>query len=234
MIRVRELHKSFEQGGRRVPVLRGVELEVARGEFVALAGRSGSGKSTLLNVIAGLEPADRGSVTIDGMELTALDDRRRTVFRRDSIGIVFQFFNLLTVLTVLDNVALPALLAGRPRRAVQARARDLLSRVGLGDRAGAFPDELSGGEQQRVAAARALINRPAVILADEPTGNLDSASAEGTLDLLVELAAEDGQTILMATHDQAAAARAGRTVTLLDGRVVHEHVPAEASAAARP
>ncbi|MBA2565354.1 MAG: ABC transporter ATP-binding protein [Gemmatimonadetes bacterium] len=219
MIRVRGLHKAFGESGRAIPVLRGVDLEAGRGEFVALTGRSGSGKSTLLNLIAGLEVPDRGSISIEGTELTALDDSRRTIFRRDRIGIVFQFFNLLPVLSALDNVALPGLLAGRPRRAVEARARALLESMGLGARVDAFPEELSGGEQQRVATARALVNDPVLILADEPTGNLDSASSDGTLDLLERLARLDGRTVLMVTHDPAAAARAGRSLTLVDGRV---------------
>jgi putative ABC transport system ATP-binding protein len=222
MIRVHDLHKSFLQGDRPVPVLRGVELHVRRGELVALMGRSGSGKSTLLNLVAGLEMPDRGRVEVDGVDVGALDDGRRTVFRRNAIGIVFQFFNLLPVLSALDNVALPGLLAGRRRDQVAARARDLLARVGMADRAGAFPDQLSAGEQQRVATARALVNDPAVVLADEPTGNLDSENGERTLDLLRGLAEEDGQTILLATHDPAAARRASRIVTLVEGRVLEE------------
>jgi putative ABC transport system ATP-binding protein len=220
MIQLHDLHKSFLQGDRQVPVLRGVDLHVRRGELVALVGRSGSGKSTLLNLVAGLEVPDRGRIEVGGVDVGALDDGRRTVFRRDSIGIVFQFFNLLPVLTALDNVALPGLLAGRRRDAVEARAGDLLARVGLADRAGAFPDQLSGGEQQRVATARALVNEPAVVLADEPTGNLDAESGERTLDLLRGLAEEDGQTILLATHDPAAARRASRIVTLAEGRTL--------------
>jgi putative ABC transport system ATP-binding protein len=219
MIRVRDLYKSFDAGARPVHVLEGVDLAVERGEFVALAGRSGSGKSTLLNLIAGLERPDRGSIRVGGTELTSLDERRRTIFRRDSIGIVFQFFNLLPVLSALDNVALPALLAGCPRDAADERALGLLARVGMSERADALPDQLSGGEQQRVATARALINDPAVVLADEPTGNLDSGNAERVLDLLADLAARDRQTILMVTHDPVAAARAQRVLTLSDGRV---------------
>jgi putative ABC transport system ATP-binding protein len=226
MIRVHDLRKSFLQGDRPVPVLRGLDLRVGRGEFVALVGRSGSGKSTLLNLVAGLELPDAGEVEVNGVDLGALDDRRRTVFRRDSIGIVFQLFNLIPALPALDNVALPGLLAGRPRTEVEARALELLARVGLADRARAFPDQLSGGEQQRVATARALINDPAVILADEPTGNLDSESGERTLDLLRTLVDQDGQTILMATHDPAAARRSTRIVTLAEGKV-REELPGE-------
>jgi putative ABC transport system ATP-binding protein len=226
MIRVHDLRKSFLQGDHPVPVLRGLDLRVGRGEFVALVGRSGSGKSTLLNLVAGLELPDAGKVEVNGVDLGALDDRRRTVFRRDSIGIVFQLFNLIPALPALDNVALLGLLAGRPRTEVEARALELLARVGLADRARAFPDQLSGGEQQRVATARALINDPAVILADEPTGNLDSESGERTLDLLRTLVDQDGQTILMATHDPAAARRSARIVTLAEGKV-REELPGE-------
>jgi putative ABC transport system ATP-binding protein len=224
-IRVRDLHKSFREAGQAHHVLRGVDLDIRRGELVALVGRSGSGKSTLLNLLAGLEVPDRGTIEVGGVDLGALGDTRRTVFRRDSIGIVFQFFNLIPVLTALDNVALPGFLAGRPRQGVEERARDLLARVGMADRAGAFPDQLSGGEQQRVATARALINGPAVILADEPTGNLDSENADRTLELLQGLATEDGHTILIATHDATVARRASRIVGLVDGVV--EELPAE-------
>jgi len=233
MIQVHDLRKSFLQGDRPVPVLHGLDLHVRRGEFVALVGRSGSGKSTLLNLVAGLELPDAGRVEVDGVDLGALDDRRRTVFRRDSIGIVFQLFNLIPALSALDNVALPGLLAGRPRAGVEARALELLSRVGLADRACAFPDQLSGGEQQRVATARALINDPAVVLADEPTGNLDSESGESALDLLRTLVDQDGQTILMATHDPAAARRATRIVTLAEGKV-REEAPGERLAVPAP
>jgi putative ABC transport system ATP-binding protein len=218
VIHLRDVRKAFGGPAQRVEVLRGVDLDVARGELVALIGRSGSGKSTLLNVIAGLEPPDGGTVRVEGVDLGRLDDGRRTVFRRDRIGIVFQAFNLIPVLSALDNVALPARLAGAGAEAVR-RARELLERVGLEGRADAFPDELSGGEQQRVATARALVNRPAVVLADEPTGNLDAESAERTLALLAGLAGEDGRTVLLATHDPAAAARAGRVLALEDGRV---------------
>jgi putative ABC transport system ATP-binding protein len=218
VIHLRDVRKAFGGPAQRVEVLRGVDLDVARGELVALIGRSGSGKSTLLNVIAGLEPPDGGTVRVEGVDLGRLDDGRRTVFRRDRIGIVFQAFNLIPVLSALDNVALPARLAGAGAEAVR-RARELLERVGLEARADAFPDELSGGEQQRVATARALVNRPAVVLADEPTGNLDAESAERTLALLAGLAGEDGRTVLLATHDPAAAARAGRVLALEDGRV---------------
>jgi putative ABC transport system ATP-binding protein len=218
VIHLRDVRKAFGGPAQRVEVLRGVDLDVQPGELVALIGRSGSGKSTLLNVIAGLEPPDGGTVRVEGVDLGRLDDGRRTVFRRDRIGIVFQAFNLIPVLSALDNVALPARLAGAGAEAVR-RARELLERVSLEGRADAFPDELSGGEQQRVATARALVNRPAVVLADEPTGNLDAESAERTLALLAGLAGEDGRTVLLATHDPAAAARAGRVLALEDGRV---------------
>ena len=219
MIHVRDHPKSFGDGERVAHVLRGLDLDVALGEFVALIGRSGSGKSTLLNVLAGLEPPDAGRVEVEGVELAALDDARRTRFRRDRIGIVFQAFNLMPVLSALDNVALPGHLAGRRRADVERRARGLLERFGLAERADAFPDELSGGEQQRVATARALVNEPALVLADEPTGNLDSESAERTLERLRAVVAGDGRTVLMVTHDAAAASRADRVLELVDGRI---------------
>jgi putative ABC transport system ATP-binding protein len=218
VLQLRGVRKAFGDGSRRVEVLRGVDLDVGRGELAALVGRSGSGKSTLLNVIAGLEPPDGGVVRVGGVDLPALNDRRRTLFRRERIGIVFQAFNLIPVLSALDNVALPARLGGAGAEAVR-RAGDLLERVGLADRADAFPDELSGGEQQRVATARALVNRPALVLADEPTGNLDAESAARILELLAGVAGEDGRTVLLVTHDPAAASRAGRVLALEEGRV---------------
>jgi putative ABC transport system ATP-binding protein len=216
-------------------VLRGVDLDVRRGELVAIVGRSGSGKSTLLNLAAGLDVPDAGVIEVGGVDLGGLDDRARTILRRDAIGIVFQSFNLLPVLTAMDNVALPGLLARRDRRDVEARARSLLARVGLEDRAGAFPDQLSGGEQQRVATARALINEPALLLADEPTGNLDTESGERILDLLAGLSS-GGQTILLATHDPSAARRADRVVALDEGRLAEaapSTTPADPLPAAR-
>jgi putative ABC transport system ATP-binding protein len=219
MIRIDALDKTFRDGERTIAVLRSLDLEVAPGRFVALLGRSGSGKSTLLNCIAGLERPDAGRIHLGDVEITRLADGALTRLRRDHIGIVFQFFNLLPILTVEQNVALPALLQGRPRDDVLVKARELLTSLGLEGRFQETPDHLSGGEQQRVATARALINDPWVLLADEPTGNLDAATGEKTLDLLRHVNRRFGVTIVMATHSRAAAQVADATVHLVDGRV---------------
>jgi len=219
MIRLEELQKTFKDGDHSQQVLQDLSLEVAKGEFVALLGRSGSGKSTLLNCIAGIEMPDAGHVRVAGQDITRMNDVARTRLRRDSIGIVFQFFNLLPVLTVLDNVLLPAELAGRSGQAVRARARELLDELGLADRHNELPDHLSGGEQQRVAMARALINQPTLLLADEPTGNLDSKTGAATLELLARINRDQGVTVIMATHSHQAATLAHRVVQLADGRI---------------
>jgi putative ABC transport system ATP-binding protein len=220
MIRVDRLSKTFRDGERVHEVLRDLSLEVSEGEFVALLGRSGSGKSTLLNCIAGIETPDRGEIQLDQSPITTLDDDARTRLRRDSIGIVFQFFNLLPVVPVIDNVLLPAELAGRGGSAARDRALRLLDELDLGSRAHELPDHLSGGEQQRVAIARALINEPRVLLADEPTGNLDSRTGAQTLELLSRVNREQGLTIVMATHSRRAAETASRVVQLEDGALV--------------
>jgi len=219
MLEVSALRKSFVDGDRRIDVLADIELRLGAGEFVALLGRSGSGKSTLLNCIAGLEPADAGSIRIDGQEMTGLDEIRRTLLRRDRIGIIFQFFELLPTLDVQENVALPLLLAGRPRAEANRRVAELLERLQLGARARELPEHLSGGERQRVATARALVHSPALLLADEPTGNLDSANADRSLHLLEEVRGEFGVAILMVTHSRYAASVADRRLQLADGRV---------------
>lgn len=228
MIRIQGLSKSFRDGERTVTVLHALDLTVPPGRFIALLGRSGSGKSTLLNCIAGLEKPDAGRVFLgEGdssgsgpTEITGLGDQELTRLRRDRIGIVFQFFNLLPTLSVLDNVALPGLLRGRPRAEVHRRARALLDDLGLPDRSRETPDHLSGGEQQRVATARALINDPWIVLADEPTGNLDTRTGQQTLELFRRVNETLGVTILMATHSREAAAATGSIVTLEDGRIV--------------
>jgi putative ABC transport system ATP-binding protein len=219
MIRIESLTKAFLDGARSTTVLQGLDLELAPGDFVALLGRSGSGKSTLLNCIAGIETPDSGRVLFDDVDITRLPDRDRTRLRRDRIGIVFQFFNLLPMIPVLENVALPALLRGDKRADALARAHALLEELGLADRASEMPDRLSGGEQQRVATARALINRPALLLADEPTGNLDASTAERTLALLREVNEKHGVTVLMVTHSDEAAATAKRVAHLVGGRI---------------
>jgi putative ABC transport system ATP-binding protein len=185
-------------------------------------GPSGSGKSTLLHIIGALDTPTEGTVSLEGTRFDGLDDRALTLLRRERIGFVFQFFNLLPSLTAEENVLLPALIAGNRDPALVRRARELLDRVGLGPRAGHLPSELSGGEQQRVSIARALLMRPSLILADEPTGNLDSRSGAAVLELLRDLSSSEGNTIVMVTHDPAAAAMAGRVVFLRDGRIAGE------------
>jgi putative ABC transport system ATP-binding protein len=213
MLLVRDLSKSYG-GARPRVILDRVRLEVARGEYVAVVGESGSGKSTLLNLIAGLDLPDSGSVELNGAELTALDDDARTRLRRDSIGFVFQAFHVLPHLTVAQNVALPLALAGIVADASAARVAEVLAAVGLAKAAPVFPHELSGGEMQRVAIARALAHRPLLVLADEPTGNLDAGSAAQVLALLREQVKANGGAGILVTHSAAAAATADRILTL--------------------
>jgi putative ABC transport system ATP-binding protein len=224
-LRLSRLSRSFREGEQLHEVLRGLELEVLPGEFVALLGPSGSGKSTLLNLIAGIDVPDEGAVEVDGVSLHQLRERERTLVRRDRMGFVFQFFNLIPTLTVEENLLLPLELAGRTREEDRQRAQGLLAEVGLGDRGRSWPDRLSGGEQQRVALARALVHRPALVLADEPTGNLDRRTGERVLDLLVRLVRETGTTLVMVTHAEDAALRADRVLDLVDGTLVERPRP---------
>jgi len=216
------------------PVLTGAEVSIQPGEFVALLGPSGSGKSTLLNLVSGIDRPDAGEIAVDGVELHQLSDRDRTLFRRDRIGFVFQFFNLIPTLTVLENLLLPLELRGEVGAEARSRAHELLDRVELGDRAGSWPDRLSGGEQQRVAVARALVHQPALVLADEPTGNLDAATGERILDLLDELLRASGTTLLAVTHAREIADRMDRVLRLQDGRIVEEARPAAEPTAQPP
>lgn len=222
VLRIHGLRKTYSPGCAQCTVLRDVRLEVQAGEFLVLLGASGSGKSTLLNLISGVDQPDEGSIAIQGIDITRLSETARTVFRRDHIGIVFQFFNLISTLTVLENITLPLELRGENRRRSEARALELLKRVGLADRAHDYPDRLSGGEQQRVAIARALIPQPTLVLADEPTGNLDSENGRRVLALLIELTREAGRTLIMATHDPAIVPLADRVVRVQDGRLVEQ------------
>jgi putative ABC transport system ATP-binding protein len=217
-LQLRGVRKTFEAENAPVRALRGVDLELSRGEFVALTGPSGCGKSTLLNLAAGLDVADEGTIFVAGEEVTGQTEDELARMRRRHIGIVFQFFNLLEGITVLENVALAAIIAGRKRRQAETRARDLLDLLGLGDKASAVPGVLSGGQRQRLAIARALANEPTLLLADEPTGALDSEGGQEVIELLRRLHA-GGQTILLVTHDRAVADAAGRIVTMLDGRI---------------
>jgi putative ABC transport system ATP-binding protein len=215
-----DLSKSYQEGGQTRTVLKNAFASFARGEFAAILGRSGSGKSTLLNLISGIDRVDGGRIWLDGQDLTALDDRELTLFRRRNIGFVFQFFNLIPTLTVLENVTLPLELNGASPAQASERAAPLLDAVGLLDRAAAFPDRLSGGEQQRVAIARALVHDPLLVLADEPTGNLDEETGRHVLDLLDRLTRQAGRNLLMVTHSAEAAAYADRVLRLIDGKLV--------------
>jgi putative ABC transport system ATP-binding protein len=214
------VHKSFpEAEGERI-VLAGASLELSAGELVVLLGRSGSGKSTLLHLLAGLDLPDRGRVTLAGKDLAALPDAARTRLRRERLGFVFQFFNLVPTLTVEENLLLPLELAGRLDRAARDRAKGLLAEVGLADRARQFPDRLSGGEQQRVAVARALVHEPDLVLADEPTGNLDLDTGLAVIELLDRLTRRAGKALFMVTHGREVLGVADRLLTLDHGRIV--------------
>ena len=220
MITVRALSMRLSSGGREVNVLTDVSLDVPAGQFLAIAGPSGSGKSTLLGLIAGLDQPTAGRIEVAGVEITALDEDGLARFRRDHVGYVFQSFHLLPTLTAAENVAVPLELAGETDAA--ARAAALLAEVGLAERAHHYPVQLSGGEQQRVAVARAMARRPALLLADEPTGNLDSATGKQIIELLVGMNRRLGATLVLVTHDTALAAHADRVVTLRDGRIVSD------------
>ncbi|HXU46330.1 MAG TPA: ABC transporter ATP-binding protein [Thermoanaerobaculia bacterium] len=215
-----DVTRTFTEGGRSRTVLRGANATVGRGEIAVLVGRSGSGKSTLLHLIAGIDPPTSGDVRVEGVSIPALSERERTLLRRRRIGFVFQFFNLIPTLTVLENVLLPLELLGRTAPGDVAAARDLLAEVGLADRADEFPDRLAGGEQQRVAVARALVHDPALVLADEPTGNLDLETGLAVLDLLDRLTRKAGKTLLMVTHSPEVVGRADRLFRLEEGRLV--------------
>ncbi|MFI5123555.1 MAG: ABC transporter ATP-binding protein [Vicinamibacteria bacterium] len=218
--------RRYGEGEAAVDALLDVSTAFDRGRFTAIMGPSGSGKSTLMHILAGLDKPTAGTVVLDGQEITSLDDGELTKLRRDKLGFVFQFFNLLPVLTAEENLVLPLSIAGR--KPDQAWLDQLVDTVGLGDRRTHRPSELSGGQQQRVAVARALVSKPAVVFADEPTGNLDSKSSGEVLHLLRQAVDEFGQTVIMVTHDPAAAAHADRLITLRDGRVVHDGAPGSA------
>ena len=212
--------KSFRQGDRRVTALDGVSFDVPAGRFVAIMGASGSGKSTMLHLMAGLAAADSGAVRVNGTDIGQLGDYELTLFRRRNIGLVFQSFNLIPTLTAEENVLLPLMLDGKAGGGGPARAAELLAKLGLGHRLGHRPDAMSGGEQQRVAIGRALVTDPAVILADEPTGNLDSANSTAVCELLRALSRDQGKTIVMVTHEADVAAYAQEVIVLRDGKVL--------------
>jgi putative ABC transport system ATP-binding protein len=220
LVSCRQVHRRFGEGQTAVDALRGVSAEFPSGELTGIVGPSGSGKSTLMHILAGLDRPTEGHVWIDGVEITHLDDKHLTELRRDKLGFVFQFFNLLPVLNAEENIALPVRIAGRD--VDRAWLDDLLRTIGLADRRTHLPSELSGGQQQRVAIARALMSRPAVVFADEPTGNLDTKSGGDVLDLLRKSVDDFGQTVVMVTHDPRVASYADRVVVLVDGQIVHD------------
>jgi putative ABC transport system ATP-binding protein len=227
VVEARELERQYGEGATAVHALRGVSLEVTRGQLVAVMGPSGSGKSTLMHILAGLDKPTSGTVTIAGTEITGLDDTQMTHLRRDHIGFVFQFFNLLPMLTAEENVLLPLSIAGE--KPDQAWLEQLMTKTGLADRRKHRPSELSGGQQQRVAIARALVTKPTILFADEPTGNLDSKTGGEILDLLRDSARDYNQTIVMVTHEARAAAIADRILFLADGLIVKELTDTDAA-----
>lgn len=219
VIELKGVSKTYQRGLVSVQALRRVDLAIRAGEFLAITGKSGCGKSTLLHIIGGLEPATSGQVMVDGQDLTSLPDRELTRFRRDRVGVVFQSFNLLPLLTLEENVALPRVLQGVPYPQAAAEARRWLAEVGLEDRRNHKPHQVSGGEMQRAAIARALINRPAVLLADEPTGNLDHATSAQVMELFARLNRDWGQTVVLVSHAPEAAQYARRVLRLRDGEI---------------
>ena len=221
MLSIRQLSRSFREGARVHRVLDQAQAQVAAGEVIAVTGRSGSGKSTLLNLISGIDAPDAGTVEFDGADISAMAEPARTLFRRAHIGFIYQFFNLIPTLDVEENVRLVLELNGVRGREAQARSRRVLEEVGLAERAHSAVDQLSGGEQQRVAIARAVVHAPALLLADEPTGNLDEATAREIIPVLLSLARARGATLIIVTHDAALARRADRVLELRDGRL-HE------------
>ena len=230
VIHMQAVTKSYRNGEIVTPVLHDIDLSIGKGEYVALMGPSGSGKSTLMNLLGLLDRADSGSYTLAGRDVTQLNAAAQATVRNQTIGFVFQSFNLLKRMNVLENVALPLLYAGQSRADARLRGQELLEQVGLGELSKRLPSQLSGGQQQRVAIARALTCKPPLLLADEPTGNLDTQTAEGVLELLDKLNREQGLSIVLVTHENDVAAHAKRLVRLKDGRVVFDGVPGGAAA----
>jgi putative ABC transport system ATP-binding protein len=224
ILSARAVRKVYRTGSQEVEALRGVDLDITQGELVTVMGPSGNGKTTLLNCLSGLDDIDGGTVSIDGVDIHVLSDAARTEHRASRMGFIFQAFNLVPVLTARENVELPLLVTGVRPKAARKRAQEMLAKVGLGERSSHRPTELSGGEQQRVAIARALVSEPAIVWADEPTGNLDSQTAENVLEILHEAHAA-GQTLVLVTHDRTIGASGTRLVQVRDGRVVYDGDP---------
>jgi putative ABC transport system ATP-binding protein len=224
IVALNDISKHYSEAGRPRTVLDTVNMTVNAGEFVVVLGKSGSGKSTLLNLISGIDQPNHGTITVNGAPITRLSDRERTLFRREHVGFVFQFFNLIPTLTVLENVLLPLELNGRDDASARQTAISLLNNVSLADRTESFPDRLSGGEQQRVAIARALAHNPLLLLADEPTGNLDYDTGDQVLDLLLRLTRTAGKTLIVATHSHDIVPRADRVFNIRDGQLVEQRL----------
>jgi putative ABC transport system ATP-binding protein len=224
ILEVKNVTKAIDTGTHRVEILRGIDFEVPQGQFVAIMGASGSGKSTLLGLLAGLDSPTSGSIILDGVDITGLSEDKLALVRGRKIGFVFQSYQLIPTLTAEENVLLPHELSGGDVKTGLARARDLLKSVGLEDRFDHYPVQLSGGEQQRVALARAFMPKPPVLMADEPTGNLDSVNGKLVLELLLSLNQREGTTLILVTHDQTLAARADRIISLQDGKVVADQL----------
>src|SRR4051812_6512549 len=222
IIRAEGVVKVFDTGKVRVPALRGVSFAVGRGEMVAIMGPSGSGKTTLLNCLAGLEAIDSGQIIIDGTDIATMNDKRKTDYRAKNMGFVFQFYNLLPVLSAVENVELPLVVSGVNTKEARGRAMRALALVRLGEGASHKPAELSGGQRQRVTIARALVNEPAIVWADEPTGDLDSETADEIMRLMQDLNARHGQTFVLVTHDAGIGARCGRIIRMRDGQIIDD------------
>ena len=223
LIQINKLSKSFREGEQTRKVLQSLDLRIHRGEIIVLLGRSGSGKSTLLNLLSGIDLPDSGEIIIDGINLTRQNEQERTLFRRRNIGFVFQFFNLIPTLTVAENLLLPLELNDRADETGKNRVQQLLEDVGLGDRANSFPDRLSGGEQQRIAIARALVHDPLLLLADEPTGNLDFETGKKIIDLLDKLVRQRGKNMVMATHSRDVIGLADRVFAVRNGQLIEQN-----------
>ena len=229
ILEARQIHKQYQLGQHTISALAGVDCAVEKGDFVAIMGPSGSGKSTLLHLLGGLDTPSQGEITLAGSSLSQLDEHQITLARRHNVGFVFQFFNLIPTLTAEENIQLPLIIDGKDPRQFAERLERILDLVGLADRRDHKPDQLSGGQQQRVALARALITEPAIVLADEPTGNLDSRSGTAIMELLQQSCRELNQTVIVVSHDPKAAAYADRVIFLRDGVIVHDYRPVPSS-----